>query len=306
MSHFEVNNKRLNSNIKLVACHTTAENSGPVGIVNIKNKLWVANSGTGQGTGATGGPFLTQYKEDGKFIKNVTSFGFPFGLTANDKCNQFGGYNLLTSTLTGTVEGYAPSVDPTHTVVVISNTGTYGGLDTKCGQLYVANTNTQMVDVYNSSFTYLFSFTDPNLTLFGYTPYNVAVYKNKVYVTFAQLDNDNFPINAIGNGFVDVFNLQGTCLKRLISLEVLNGPYGLIFSECGEYIYIANHGDGKINVFKRKSGCFVGRFKDCHCNDLEIGGLNGLAKSSCGKKIFYTASTGLDNQGVVGSLDKCC
>ena len=307
MSNIEVNNKRLNSNINLVACHTTVENSGPVGIVNIKNKLWVANSGTGPSL--TGGPFLTQYKEDGKFVSHVTTAGIPFGLTHNDKkcSSQFGSYKLLTSTLTGTVEGYNPNVDPLNTVIVINNgTGAYAGLDTKCGKLYVANTNSGFVDVFSSDFTYLSSFTDTNLTLFGYVPYNVAVYKNKVYVTFAQLDSDGFPINADGNGFVDVFSLQGTCLKRLISLEPLAGPYGMVFSECGAHIYISNHVDGKINIFERKSGCFVGRFKDCLCNDLEIAGLNGIVKSNCGNKIFYTASTDLDNQGVVGVLDKCC
>jgi uncharacterized protein (TIGR03118 family) len=310
---FEVENKRLNSNIGLVAPFSNIFNSGPVGLAIIKNKLWVANNGTGVGgtgaTGLTGGPYLSEYKEDGKLITNVTTFNTPFGLVANEKCNQFQGYKLLVTTNTGTtgahIEGYNPCVDPGHTVNLISATGAYAGIAVACGSLYATNTFTQNIDVYTSTFTYSFSFTDSNLTIFGYTPTNVAIYKKKVYVTFAKVDANSFPQSALGNGFIDVFSLQGTCLKRIVSLDPLDGVYGLEFSSCGKYIYAANHGNGLINVFDRKKGCFIGRFKNCDGEDLTISGLNSIA-IGCDDRMYYTASTSFPNEGVVGVLKNTC
>jgi DNA-binding beta-propeller fold protein YncE len=316
-NNFEVENKILNSNIGLAACHYNQANSGPVGLALLKNKLWTANSGTASvgftgATGLTGGPFLSEYKEDGKLVKNVTTFGIPFGLAANEKCNQFNGYKLLATTSTGGtgyIEGFNPCVDPTHTVSLITATGAYAGfysgIALSCGNIYVANTTSGNIDVFTSTLTYSFSFTDPNLTPFNVVPTNLAVYKKKLYVTFARVNASNLGVNALGNGFIDVFSLQGTCLKRLVNLDPLDAPYGLAFSKCGKYILVTNHGNGLINVFDRKKGCFIGRFKDCNGEDLVIGGLNSIV-IGCDSKIYYTSSTTVPFGGVVGQLENCC
>ena len=61
-----------------------------------------------------------------------------------------------------------------------------------------------------------------------YSPFNAQVLNGKVYVTYAKVDRSTGrDLHAKGAGRVDVFDLDGTLLKRMRAHSELNAPWGL-------------------------------------------------------------------------------
>jgi uncharacterized protein (TIGR03118 family) len=124
------------------------------------------------------------------------------------------------------------------------------------------------------------NFTDPNLPT-GYAPFNVQTLNGKLFVAYAQQDAaKSQPVAGAGNGFVDVFNLDGTFDKRLASMGVLNAPFGLAMAPVGfgslaGDLLVGNNGDGKINAFDL-AGNFVGTLTDAQ-GDITNTSLRALA-----------------------------
>jgi len=295
MSRFEVSQYNLNSNIPLVACNTNASNVNPTGVTSVKKDFWVAN---------TGSSTLSHYNKKGIFLNNVTSTGPPTGIVSN--CSTyFNNYSLITVTNNGLIEGYNANVNAGATVVAVNNpTAIYTGVAIHKNKLYVANFSPTgpAVEVYDNTFTLLSTFTDPNLTAIGYAPYNVVIDCKHVYVAFAKADGID-AVAGIGLGFVDRFKLDGTHLHRFINNDPLNAPYGLLFSECGKFLYVANRGDGKINIFSQKDGCFIKSLKDCHDNEFQLGGITGIAEYH--KDIVVVAGINQENSGLLALLKEC-
>ena len=86
----------------------------------------------------------------------------------------------------------------------------------------------------------------------------------KLYVTFALQDvpgNGHDDVAAPGNGFVDVFDLQGNLLTQLISQGHLDSPWGMVFAPptfgplSGDLL-VGNFGDGRINAYDPTTGAF--------------------------------------------------
>lgn len=296
----------LNSNIQYVnPDNFNSETSIPWGIISLiendKEIYWVANSATSK---------LTKYSRKGELLHNINiiSGQNPNGLIEN-YTNYFGCFTLLTTTQT-TVEGAHP-ID-INTTILINNPGSlYTGLAVTKKRLYVANFGNGRVEMYDRNFSSLGSFTDTALVNAGYHAYNVAVNKKYVYVAFARFGTDIF---GIGNGYVDIFSRDGQLLFRFISRDPLNAPWGLDFSPCQKYLYVANSGDGKINVFNLCDGEFIGPLQDKNCNIVQIGGLkgialddNGLAFTSQMENISLNSEEGFN--GLIGHLcflDNCC
>src|SRR5262249_33081425 len=99
--------------------------------------------------------------------------------------------------------------------------------------LYAANFRAGTVEVYDTNFRPVTlpsrAFADSTLPA-GYAPFDVQVFGNKVYVTYALQDADKHDDTAgPHHGFVDVFNLDGTPglaggKERLISGGALDSP----------------------------------------------------------------------------------
>ena len=68
----------------------------------------------------------------------------------------------------------------------------------------------------------------------------------------------------VGNGLIDVFNLDGTLNGRLVSNGgLLNEPWGMAIapSTFGQFagdLLVGNHGDGTIDAFDPITGTFLG------------------------------------------------
>lgn len=103
-------------------------------------------------------------------------------------------------------------------------------------KLYVANFRAGVVQVFSQTFSPLFDFKDPAFNpvfspeTLDYSPFNVVVRRDRVYVALAlQAPGQQEPDPGVGNGYVDVFLLDGTLERRLINRGYLNAPWGMTF-----------------------------------------------------------------------------
>jgi len=193
---------------------------------------------------------------------------------------------FIFTTEDGTISGWPGSTRPQQTILSpIDNSASgavYKGLaiaTTASGTfLYAANFNSGNVEMYNTSWGLVKTFTDPNVPT-RYAPFNVQVINGKLYVTYAlQNSAKHDDVAGLGNGFVDVFNLDGTGLQRLISNGDLNSPWGLAIAPAnfGEYsndLLVGNFGDGLIHAFDPATGAPIGVLEGPNGQSLEIPGL---------------------------------
>jgi uncharacterized protein (TIGR03118 family) len=118
-------------------------------------------------------------------------------------------------------------------------------------------------------------FVDPNVADEGMVPYNAMFLKGKVYVTY-------FTGPGQGGGAISVFNRRGMFLKRLVTGDPLNAPWGMAISPkgwngFGRALIVGNVDNGMINAFGLKTGRFRGTLKDAHGDPFVNLGLWGIA-----------------------------
>ncbi|MEA2739030.1 MAG: hypothetical protein QOH05_2337 [Acetobacteraceae bacterium] len=294
--------------------------------------FWVSDNGTGLTTIYNGaGGIVTVAGQDAITIAappgvdtsaptgqvfNIAASGFDItanGVTAPSV--------FLFATEDGTISGWAPTVDPASSVLAVDNSqgasgAVYKGLamgTTNQGTfLYAANFGNGTVDMFDSNFNQVNSFTDPNLPP-GYAPFNVQVLDNKLYVTFAEQDAAKHDdVAGPGHGFVDAFDLNGNMLDRVASRGVLNSPWGLDiapkgFGQFSGDLLVGNFGDGTIDAFNPKTGGFIGQLLGGDGNPLQIQDLwaltNGTGSAGTNVNAVYFTAGGQDEQhGLFGSL----
>src|SRR5215472_18591831 len=155
---------------------------------------WVSDEVTG---------LSTVYQANGTIVNLVvtvpsatTGTGTPTGIVANTTTGfvvtqngKSGPATFIFDTLDGTISGWNSTVNAKSAVIAVDNNATanYTGLamGTSGTQtlLFAANQAKNQVEVYNSSFKLVKTFTDTKLT--GLTVYGVSVLKKQVYVTFS-------------------------------------------------------------------------------------------------------------------------
>lgn len=172
-------------------------------------------------------------------------------------------------------------------------------------RLYATDFGHGVVSMYDSNFTKVGSFTDPNLPA-NYTPFNVQVLNGLLYVTFARRqpgagDEDH----GQGLGFVDVFTPDGTLVNRLVQHGQLNAPWGLAiapasFGKFAGALLVGNFGDGKINAYDPISGKFIGTLRGDD-NKIAIDGLWALHTGANGT-ITFSSGPDDENHGLIGTI----
>jgi uncharacterized protein (TIGR03118 family) len=293
--------------------------------------FWVSDNGTGlttiyDGAGnivpVAGQDAITIAPPPGQTTSGPTGqvfniAGSSFDITANSETAPS---VFLFATTNGTISGWAPTVDPGRSVTMVDHsqdgTAAYTGLaigTTSQGTfLYAANFKNGTVDVFDSDFKQVNSFTDPDLPS-GYAPFNVQVLDGKLYVAFAEQDPVTHRDAAgPGHGFVDTFDLQGNMLDRVASRGVLNSPWGLDiapqgFGRFSGDLLVGNFGDGTIDAFNPKTGNFLGQLLGSDGNPLQIQDLwaltNGTGSQGTNASSVYFTAGGQDEQhGLFGSL----
>lgn len=294
----KVKQTNLNSNVNNVAKYTSALTTNSWGVVTINKDIWVANHGSNT---------LVKYNKHGNFSLSIATTNAPTGLVKNFS-SYFGGYNLITAGEAGTLEGYTVASNLTATTVILTiPNAILKGLAIGGNKLYVVNFADSLVGggnviIYDANFNFIKTFTDADLIASGYYPFNVAVFKNHVYVTFAQ-KNGNNATAGIGNGYVDVFTMDGILIKRLINRGHLNSPWGMAYKD--KKLYIGNFGDGVINIYDAKCGNLLTTLKDSNDNTIIIDHLWGL-NYDCNENIIFAAGINDEQDGLVGKLTNYC
>ena len=180
--------------------------------------------------------------------------------------------------------------------------------------LYVANFKGQKIDVFDKNFAYVTTmpFSDPNIPS-GFGPFNVQNIGGLLYVTYAKLKAPDFEDDQSGpgNGYVDIFNTDGTLVKRFASQGSLNSPWGIVtapssFGQFANDILIGNFGDGTINAFDA-TGNFKGQLKDKNDQVISIEGLWGLffyTNAALGdiNTLYFTAGPFEEDHGLFGDV----
>jgi uncharacterized protein (TIGR03118 family) len=293
---------------------------GPTGL------LWVANNGTGT---------ATVYNGDGTKVPMTVgipgtgdSQGVPTGVILNSTIDfpiiglgqpltSVGPATFIFAGEDGTISAWN-ALTPNGNAVLVADRSAEGAvykgiaMAANGGQnfLYATNFHNNTIDVYDHNFAFVNSFTDPGMVA-GFAPFGIANIGGQLFVTYAkQLAPDNHDDQAgVGNGFVDVFNPNGTLARRFASNGTLNSPWGIAlapanFSRFGGDILIGNFGDGLIGAYDPNTGALVDELRDSSGNAISIDGLWGLAFGPFpgATTLYFASGPQQESHGLVGTL----
>ncbi len=314
----------LISNRPNQAAHDDPALVNPWGIVVYNNQLWVSNNGTDS---------ITNYDLFGnKLLGTVTIRGadhnssYPTGIAIN--CG--GGFIATAGTISksgmllivtehGTVHSYNPCVDTLHAFLVLDQqltgeVGVYRGVALANNTMYIADFFQGHIDVFDAAYGRIlgFNFVDGDTSdpiPLDYGPDNIVQIGCYLYVLWARRD-PLVPLEHIegpGNGYISVFNLDGSFVRRFTSRGVLNTPWAMIPAPCecgfppGSFL-VSNRGDGRINIFDCNGG-YVGPLLNQAGLPIVIEGLWGLAPHYTDfSEIFFSSSANENIDGLVGSI----
>src|SRR5258706_4399379 len=320
----------LVSNLPGLAHFTDPNLTNPWGISSAPGgPFWVSDNGSGKST---------LYDNKGNPQSLVVTIpspthgttGTPTGTVFNSNTNAFivskngvsGPSIFLFDSEDGTISGWNQNVDPTNAILAVDNSksgAVYKGLAIFGNQnetfLYAANFHAGTIDVFDKKFAPVKlsgSFTDPYLPK-GYAPFDIQSINNRLYVTYAKQNaQKNGDVPGAGHGFVDVFDINGNFIVRLISHGQLNSPWGLAlaggsFGRFSNDLLVGNFGDGHINAFDPYSGTFRGQLSDQKGHAIVIDGLWSLIFGLGGQagkpnQLFFTAGIHQEADGLFGMI----
>jgi uncharacterized protein (TIGR03118 family) len=148
----------------------------------------------------------------------------------------------------------------------------------------------------------------------GFAPFGIRSLNGQLYVTYAlQNDVKHDDVKGVGNGFVDIFNTDGTFVKRLITMGPLNSPWGLAiappdFGSLSNDLLVGDFGDGLIHAFDPITPeTLLGTLNDSQGNPIMIDGLWGLNfgngfTAGPTSTLFFTAGINDEMNGLFGTL----
>jgi uncharacterized protein (TIGR03118 family) len=293
--------------------------------------FWLSDNGTGLSTLYTsiGTPNATT-KPVVPATATTAAGGNPTGCVFNGTTTAFmvtaagktGSANFLFATENGSLSGWSSGVNAAQAIAMVDNSKTgavYKGLaiGTPTGgtpQIYTTNFNSGKVEVYDQTWAAVplttGAFTDPMIPA-GFAPFNIQNIGGKLYVTYAKQDSAKMDdVAGAGNGYVDVYDLNGGLLTHLISAGNLNSPWGVAIAPAGfgdfaNDLLVGNFGDGAINVYNPTSGALIGTLQNGSGATMHITGLWALQVGNGGNggdpnSIYFTAGPGGETHGLLG------
>lgn len=185
--------------------------------------------------------------------------------------------------------------------------------------LYAADFKSGKIDVFDKNYVLQTStFTDPSLPA-GYSPFNIQAIGDKLYVTYAQPDpTTGTEKKAAGLGVVNVFNTNGSFVKRLVSAGAeLNAPWGVAQAPAGwltqavgsTVILVGNFGDGHVNAYDAATNTWLGTLQS-NGTIITIDGLWAIsfapstATTINADWLFFTAGPAGATKGLFGYVAK--
>ena len=256
-------------------------------------------------------------------VGNISPNATDFVVTENGKSAKS---LFIFATMDGTISAWNPGVDgvvpdpathtaSSHTTIMADRSkagSTYTGLAIAAndkGEFFLFATDggpNRAVDIFNSNFQYVRSFSDPAIPR-DFTTYGIQAINGQLWVTFT-------PLNKALGGFVDVFSTDGTLLRHNALHGPLHSPWGIAlapadFGPMSGAILISNNTvKGQILAFNPKSGQFLGELRDANGNAIEVdniwalqfgqdGGPNGVHN-----QLFFTGGPNGYADGIFGMI----
>lgn len=312
----------------------------PWGMIVSRHGLWINDNHTG---------LTTTYNALGKPGKHVVTLPAPgsnsggaaTGLAVNDT-GQFvvshsGGSmpaTLVMGTEDGTLLAWNGRVTGSSAVIAADNSasgaickGLAIALDASgVPHIYAANFGQGRIDEFDGSFHFVQSFTDDQLPVLPdvqgqpqrYSPFNVETIRGRLFVTFAaRVGDSDDDAPGPGNGIVDIFDTDGTLLRRFAEGGALNSPWGMAvaprnFGKFSHALLVGNFGDGIINAYDLLTGKLLGHLTAADGSDIVIEGLWALAFNKNEReghesdykadRLYFTAGPNDEEDGLVGIL----
>ena len=310
------NQQNLVSDIPGLANHTDPNLVNPWGIASSSGSpFWVSDNDR---------DVSTLYNSTGMPLSLVVSIppGAPTGVVFNNNAaGTFNGDFFLFATETGAIAGWRGALGTTAETLATVPNAVFKGIATA-----TVNNNAYIyaADFFHGNINVLpnggapsltGNFTDPNIPA-GFAPFNIQNINGQLLVTYALQDADKEDdVPGPGNGFVDVFDLNGNFVKRLISDTVLDSPWGLAiapgnFGAFSNDLLVGNFGNGMINAFNPNTGAFLGTLQGEN-GPITIEGLWGLRVGNGGNggdpdSVFFTAGIPdggqLEDHGLFGRI----
>ncbi|MGZ3837853.1 MAG: TIGR03118 family protein [Flavisolibacter sp.] len=205
---------------------------------------------------------------------NTTDFHLSNGQTAR----------FMFAGVDGVISGWNPAAGNNALVIknnapAASYTGITMGQSNGQYFLYAANfVAGGGISIWDKNFNPVsMGFTDPMLPS-DYVPFNIQNLNGKLYVMYAKIGEGGDEVAKPGNGYVDIYQTDGTLEKRLVSQGQLNAPWGVAHAPASfftdengqgqESILVGNLGDGRINAFSME-GRYLGQLRS-HGNPIVI------------------------------------
>jgi uncharacterized protein (TIGR03118 family) len=302
---------------------------------------WVSDNGTGVATLYNGGG--QAFPVGSPLVVTIPPpKDSPAGTTAAPTGNVFNGTSgfvvtegmvsgpslFIFATEDGTISGWNRNVDVTHAILEVDRStvgagAVYKGLAIgSIGSgtfIYATNFRFGTVEMFDSSFNLVGSFTDPKLANTCplpnqcYAPFGIQNIGGNLYVTFALQDAEHHDdVAGPAHGFVDVFDTSGNLIRQLVLHGRLNSPWGLTlapadFGRFSNDLLVGNFGDGRINAIDPKSGDFLGQLRDqanrpITIDDLWALGFGNDANAGLHNELFFTAGINDEADGLFGKI----
>ncbi len=235
---------------------------------------------------------------------------------------------FIFATEDGTISGWNPGVDLTNAILAVDRStvgagAVYKGLATGSNAsgnfIYATNFRFGTVEMFDSSFNLVGSFTDSKLANTCplpnqcYAPFGIQNISGNLYVTFAlQNAEKHDDVAGPAHGFVDVFDTSGNLIRQLILHGRLNSPWGLThapadFGRFSNALLVGNFGNGRINAYDLNTGEFLGQLRDqsntpISIDDLWALGFGNDANAGKHNELFFTAGINDEADGLFGKI----
>ena len=321
----------LVSDLPGIADHLDPNLVNPWGIASSNTSpFWLSDNGTGLSTLYNGNGGLIALKVSVPPPPGSSDNGAPTGIAFNPTTafNVAPGQpaSFIFATEQGTISGWNSAVNATRAVPMIDRSATgavYKGLTMSTRStgplLYAANFNSGKIDVFDGNLAPVNlpnAFLDPSIPA-GFAPFNIQDLGGMLYVVYARQDAARHDdVAGRGNGYVNVFDLNGLLLQRLVAGGALNSPWGLAiappnFGEFAGALLVGNFGDGAINVYNPATGAPMGSLSDSKGAPIRIPGLWGLRTGNGGSggdsnALYFAAGIAgpdaIESHGLFGSI----
>ena len=186
-------------------------------------------------------------------------------------------------------------------------------------RLYVTDFQNRTIRVFDSQWNDITSsvpFERPDNLPANYSPYNIQLLSEHLYVAYAAVDvyaeESARDAPGPGVGHIVAYDLDGHIVKEFADAGRLNSPWGMAiaprnFGPLSNSLLVGNFGDGSVAAFDASSGAFRDYLRDTAGKPIVIEKLWGLSFGngvSLGDtdSLYFTAGPNLEQDGIFGRL----